>query len=642
MTIKMFMPFSGATDELLKQKIIEAFDFIRKPCCCSVDEFIKMLLAIDNNEIYRRFFIIPDEQKLKSLEPIEPSFSNMADNSLNDIVFMFPGQGLEYHMVGKLFYTKYPTFRIMMDRCFEEIEKKSGYKIKHILYESDLEFAECKSDIQVTSLITFSFQYSFAMLLLSFGIIPTALIGYSIGEYVAATIAGIFSLKDALDLVCLRGELLKKTKPGRMLSVPETAAKVMSLLSSEAISLAADHGDSCVISGAIKDISQAEMILKNAKILTQYLDINRAGHSYMLDNILDMFEDKLKTISFSLPKLPLIATLTGGWQTNEMSCKEYWLRQLRQTVQFDKSIDTLLECEFKIFLEVGIGNSLTVLVAQKKFKKAANFFAINLVKDQYQTDIDEHEFLVSQLGRIWVRGLNIDWSQIMSLNLKCQEEQGFIDNIVAESYIRKLSCKKYYLLNSSNVNYDHDNNSKERLMIFDNIGIMSENLSKLESATIINLKKKQVSECVMDISNLLAEKKSETDPLKIIWICGWGWSEQLSEVKLLMDNYSIFLLFKKINEQKPDAKHYVIFNCVDSNSYQFICQVVKIYKYINHLNRSIQIICCFSSNATLNINSIDYIMNNIKDAFEEKIVCLHQDKMQLYAIRNELFLPFYC
>jgi phthiocerol/phenolphthiocerol synthesis type-I polyketide synthase E len=336
------------------------------------------------------------------------------EDSRKPVVFMFPGQGSQYVDMGRELYETEPVFRMEMDRCFEILKPLMNEDIKDILYpaERNLSIGSEKIDqTEITQPVIFVIEYALAKLLMKWGITPSGMIGHSIGEYVAACLAGVFSLEDALSLVAARGKLMQCVPPGAMLSVGLSEEELTPLLTTHPqVSLAAVNSASlCVVSGAVEAISVfgAEMEKSGHKI--RPLRTSHAFHSAMMEPVLKEFEAKVKSISLKKPALPYISNLSGAWITEEEAMDpRYWSRHLRRAVQFSKGLEILLKEEDTILIEVGPGRTLGAFANRHKDKKPGQK-VVNLIRHPQEKTPDDY-FIYNALGELWLYGVKIDWA----------------------------------------------------------------------------------------------------------------------------------------------------------------------------------------------------------------------------------------
>jgi acyl transferase domain-containing protein len=327
------------------------------------------------------------------------------------VVFMFPGQGSQYVDMASDLYHSEPAFREEMDRCFEILTPVLGYDIKEILYPFNRSNRSYRSNINQTESaqpMIFALEYSLAKLLMKWGIRPHAMIGHSIGEYVAACVSGVFSLEDALLLVAWRGKLMQQMPFGAMLSVPLPENEIKPLLDDQ-LSLAAVNGVShCVVSGPEAQVELLAKKLKEDGQNSRLLHTSHAFHSAMMEPVLKAFEGKLEQVRLNEPEIPYISNLTGDWITVEAAANpDYWTGHLRETVRFADGLKELLKEENCVFVEVGPGKALSTFVRQHPGKTTGHW-VLNLIKHPKETVKDDY-FLLSKVGQLWLYGVHIDW-----------------------------------------------------------------------------------------------------------------------------------------------------------------------------------------------------------------------------------------
>ncbi|MDJ0845095.1 type I polyketide synthase [Crocosphaera sp.] len=327
------------------------------------------------------------------------------------VTFMFSGQGSQYPNMGRELYQSEAVFREQIDDCAEGLKPHLGQDIRDIIYpDSDQEnqAAEKLKQTAITQPALFIIEYALAKLWQSWGVSPHSLIGHSIGEYVAACLAGVFSLEDALMLVAARGQLMEQLPPGVMLAVPLTPDEIQPLLKAP-LSLAVVNGVArCVVSGPREAIEQLVEQLKTQGIEGSLLHTSHAFHSAMMEPILEPFTAKVRGIALNAPQIPYISNVTGTWITpEEATDPTYWAQHLRQTVQFAPGIEQLLQQPEHILLEVGPGRTLSTLAMQHPSKTPEQKILTSVRHPkQKQSDL---AFILKSLGQLWQEGVDIDW-----------------------------------------------------------------------------------------------------------------------------------------------------------------------------------------------------------------------------------------
>ena len=374
---------------------------------------------------YRRIVICQDlNDAAKSLSSQDPQniLSNHRKRGNTQVIFMFSGQGSQYPNMGRELYEVESTFKQHVDRCAEILQPHLGIDIRSLLYPELEETETASNQLQQTSFTQsalFITEYALAQLFLSWGVSPEAMIGHSIGEYVAATIAGVFSLEDALKIVAKRGQLMQQVPRGSMLAIKLPEKDVQQLLDGnelyrECLQIAVINSpESCVVSGTNQAVEAFEEQLSSKEVECRQLHTSHAFHSVMMEPILEAFNEVFKTVKLNSPSIRFISNVTGDWITERQAINpDYWCQHLRKTVRFSDGISRLIEQFEGVFLEVGPGRTLSTLTRQHLEQNAKQQVLTSLrhVKEQ-QSDV---KFLLQTLGRLWLGGVEIDWSGFYS------------------------------------------------------------------------------------------------------------------------------------------------------------------------------------------------------------------------------------
>ncbi|HKS08546.1 MAG TPA: MupA/Atu3671 family FMN-dependent luciferase-like monooxygenase, partial [Pyrinomonadaceae bacterium] len=329
------------------------------------------------------------------------------------VAFMFPGQGAQYVGMGRALYERESVFRAELDHCAELLRSSLGTDLREIIYadSSPEEAAARLADTRFAQPALFAVEYALAKLWIAWGIVPQAMIGHSIGEYVAACIAGIFSLKDALRLVAARGEMIQRLPRGAMLAVSLTPLEAEQFLNDQ-VSLAAVNAPSlCVLSGTIEAIEQLEQRLVGEGVICRRLHTSHAFHSTMMEPAIEEFAELVRSVERHALKIPYVSNVTGKWITEAQAVDpSYWARHLREAVQFSAGVAELLNDPALVLLEVGPGQTLGTLAAQQPGFDRVALASLRPPKGENS----ESEFLLKTVGRLWLAGVGIDWSRVYS------------------------------------------------------------------------------------------------------------------------------------------------------------------------------------------------------------------------------------
>ena len=379
---------------------------------------IAYTLQVGRREFTHRRAIVCSgpEDALQALHTLDPKrvFTGFHEPKNRPVVFMFPGQGAQYANMAAGLYDSEPVFRKEVDACAKLLQPHLGFDLRDVLYPGDgpEERAESSARLmqtEVTQPALFVIEYALARLWMAWGIQPHAMIGHSIGEYVAACLAGVFSLKDALALVAARGRLMQSVAPGGMLVVPLPEGEVTPLLSKDLSLAAVNSPGFCVVSGPNGAIDRLERELSAKQLACRRLQTSHAFHSAMMDPILDAFGAECRKVRFRSPNLRYISNLTGTWITDEQATSAgYWVRHLRGTVRFADGVRELVKDSDWVLLEVGPGRTLGTL-ARWNPHRAQGQVVLNSVRHPEDTFNDE-AFLMAAVGRLWMTGVRFDWN----------------------------------------------------------------------------------------------------------------------------------------------------------------------------------------------------------------------------------------
>jgi acyl transferase domain-containing protein/acyl carrier protein len=349
------------------------------------------------------------------------------------LAFMFSGVGDHYVNMGRELYQTEPVFRQAMDKCCDILQPILGLDLRNVLYPEKASVTASRQNIDLRQMLgrngathpiiddalsqaqiaqpaIFAIEYALVQLLESWGIVPDALIGYSLGEYVAACISGVLSVEDALALVTRRAQMIQRLPPGSMVAVPLSEEEVQPLLNDQ-ICLAVVNGPgTCVLAGATEAIEQLERRLAESEIAFRRLGTSHAVHSTMMEPIAVELTALAQTMPLSPPQIPYLSNVTGRWITDEEATDPaYWARHLCQTVRFGDGLARLLQDRERVLLEVGPGQSLGSFVKQHPACAREQWSQVLPTLHSAYEQQSDTAFILGTLGRLWLTGLRIDW-----------------------------------------------------------------------------------------------------------------------------------------------------------------------------------------------------------------------------------------
>jgi len=324
-----------------------------------------------------------------------------------DIGLLFTGQGSQYVGMGQQLYASQPTFRKTLDHCAEILNSYLDKPLESIIYPVEGEDS-LLHQTAYTQPALFALEYALYQLWRSWGIQPAAVMGHSVGEYVAACVAGVFSLEDGLKLIAMRGKLMQQLPTGgEMFSLQASESKVRSLIAPyiEKVAIAAINGpESVVISGSSSAVRAIASELESEGIKTKQLPVSHAFHSPLMEPMLAEFEAVAKEITFSLPQISLISNVSGLQVRDEITSSEYWVRQIRQPVQFAQSMKTLSGLGYELFLEIG-PKPILLGMGRQCFSEDRGVWLPSLRPEK-----EEWQQMLESLGQLYVRGAQVNWS----------------------------------------------------------------------------------------------------------------------------------------------------------------------------------------------------------------------------------------
>lgn len=437
----VLLPLTGTSPTELQQKSIVLTRYLQQYPHVSLDQVASLLGQEETNNAFRQAVLIDDAAHLtKQLAANEiKNTANSAQTS--QTIFMFPGIGDHYLQMGRGLYETIPYFREVVDACDVALRPFLNQSLTALLYSpettkqpntptSGLDLAamlgrkptannEQEARLQETAVahpLVFSIEYALARLLQQWGVEPDGLIGYSLGEYVSATIAGVLTLQDALTLVARRAQLIQALPTGKMLATPLSPEAVTPFLSKN-ISLSAHNGEALtILAGEAEAILAVQQQLLEKQVACRLLDTTHAFHSHMMQSAVADLTKLAQTITFAAPQIPYLSNVTGTWITTKQATNPtYWAQHMCQPVQYFSMLRNLMgQAQTYHLIEVGPGQSLGAFVKQHPQCKPEQFASIYPTMRYSYDHQDDHWFLLTTIRKLWLSGVNLQWETVLS------------------------------------------------------------------------------------------------------------------------------------------------------------------------------------------------------------------------------------
>lgn len=353
------------------------------------------------------------------------------------VVFMFPGVGDHYLRMASGLYAHATVFRQTFDWCCDELKARHGLDLASVLYPptpagAAAQTPPAKPDLRAMLArgpavespadallnrtehcqpLVFILEYALGRQWLAQGLRPRAMIGYSVGEYAAACLAGVIRPQDALSLIARRAQLISALPTGVLLAVPLSPERLQPLLGDGLSLCIVSTPTLCVVGGPEAEVAALEARLKAAQLVCRRLPGTHAFHSRMLQPLHGALAELVAGFELSAPRIPLVSNLSGQWMTEAQARDpEYWARHTWQTVRFADGLERLFEIEDCIFLETGPGQSLGSFVHQHPAaQQRADRITLNSLRNRYEQQPDEACFL-GTLGKLWLAGAEFDFT----------------------------------------------------------------------------------------------------------------------------------------------------------------------------------------------------------------------------------------
>lgn len=448
---------SDDDESKLKQTILNLVRYLRTYPRSSLADIAYILQFNAREGAFREAIVCKthDEAVAKLDSATNNRHMRSTAKSFRGCVFMFPGVGEHYPNMARGLYEEELAFRQHMDQCNRLLTEEFDFDLIEFLY-SRPNLGEKSANSRSIDLIAmldgnensnftmdeinqtaaiqpavFAVEYALAQTLRQWGVYPTALIGYSLGEYVAACLAGVMSWQDALRLVVERAHIVQSLPRGGMLAVGLSEDEVRPYLSTE-VCLAGVNGPSaCVLSGTTEALKDVVRLLVRKKYAFRWLATSHAFHSRMLTPVVERFTHLVDKIQLKRPQIPYISNVTGDWIAAEQACdSHYWARHMCEPVRFYSGLQRMIEKDDHVFLEIGPGNSLSSLAKQysNRIRRSCSDCIFQILRTKYDKQ-DDLKFLLRAIANMWLSGVGLDWA-----GFGCSDSRNDLSGIISGDF----------------------------------------------------------------------------------------------------------------------------------------------------------------------------------------------------------------
>jgi acyl transferase domain-containing protein len=364
---------------------------------------------------HRRILVAADagdaERALAARDPARV-FSQVSEARDRPVCLLLSGQGSQYAGMGRGLYLHEPVYRREIDRCSALAAAELGRELSAALYPADPAAADPLARAGILQPALFAVGYALARLWMSWGVRPRALLGHSLGEYVAACLAGVLPLADALRLVAVRGRLCERLPAGAMLAVAASPEDLAARLAG-GLELAAVNGPRlCTVAGPVAVVERLQDDLEAAGVDCRRLHTGHAFHSAAVEPLAAELGAVLETVRLEAGSIPYLSNVTGDWQSAaEAADPGYWLRHLRAPVRFAAGLERLLAEPDAVLLEVGPGNALATLALRhpRRLPEQPAISSLRHGGEAAAGTADDRARLLHAAGHLWMAGARIDW-----------------------------------------------------------------------------------------------------------------------------------------------------------------------------------------------------------------------------------------
>ena len=403
------LPLSAKSEKALEAQINQYHDYLK-----TVDEHqvdvgdICYTAGVGRSHFDYRLAIVGHsiEDILTKLQAKNFIQNKVTNQSNPKIAWLFAGQGSQRIKLGHELYDTHPVFKQAIEQCAQHLKDKHDYDFNEVWRSED---GSLIAQTQHTQVLLFVVEYALAQLWLSFGVKPDYVCGHSVGEYVAAVIAGVMTSEDGLTLIYHRGRLMQSLPAsGGMLVALADLKTVKSIIKENALdlSIAGINGPrQIVLSGESDDIKKLESILTKQEIRVIPLNVSHAFHSKLMQPMCNEFKAIASEMQFKSPQIKLLSNVTGDFIKDNQITADYWVEHILSAVNFAGCVTAIEQAGCDVYQELGPDGTLIGLAQQSvSFSQAQ--FVVSLSRDINARD---WQSILNAIGQLYIQGVDIDW-----------------------------------------------------------------------------------------------------------------------------------------------------------------------------------------------------------------------------------------
>ncbi len=548
------LPLSARSDAALARMKMNLADYLDVHPDIKLADVAVTLQSGRRNFAHRAFVVsVQSDEAASKLR--KGAIEGIAPDATTPVVFMFPGQGAQYPGMGKALYASEPIYRHWIDKGAAVLLPHIGLDIRDLLLNEAHEGGDATHQLHWTVYAQpalFLVEYALAQVWMARGVRPSAMIGHSIGELVAATLAETMTFESALTLIAARGALMQSTEPGAMLAVRLPESELRSLLPPD-IDIAALNAPSLsVVAGPFDAIAAFETHLENLGVHHRRLHTSHAFHSRMMDAVVTDLAKVADNIDFFPPKIPYVSSLTGAWAAIDQPVTgAYWAKHCRETVRFSDAAATVTAEARPLLLEIGPGRNLT------------NFALQGLSKNLYKAAIPSmpefsrrHEELAvfaEATGCLWLNGTALDWKALKDRN----GQRISLPTYAFEPERHWIEAPHPNIGVSESPASPQTSDSHVPAAGTDEQSPMTKSVET--SPQINDRKARLISEVVALLTELSGEKPDISDPNVTFWDLGYDSLFMGQMAQQLRRRYDVKITFRQIMGEYPTIRALVDF-----------------------------------------------------------------------------------